>query len=133
MALHLKIIGFLLIGLAFLHAIFPKYFNWKHELQPLSLINRQLMYVHTFFIALVVLGMGVMLIAATEDVTGTRLGQSLMLSFGIFWGIRLVFQFFVYSPQLWRGKPFETAVHVIFSLLWTYFTAVFFWVYYQAG
>ena len=60
MELHLKIIGTLLIILAFIHAIFPKYFNWKQELNSLSIINRQLMYVHSFFIAFVVLLMGVL-------------------------------------------------------------------------
>ncbi len=133
MILHLKLIGFLLIGLAFIHAIFPTYFHWKQELSSLSLVNRQLMYVHTFFIALVVLGMGILLIASTDDMIGTKLGQGLALGFGVFWGIRLIFQFLVYSPQLWRGKPFETFVHVAFSLLWTYFTVVFFWTYYQAA
>ncbi len=51
----MKIIGFLLITLALVHIIFPKYFNWNKELKALSLINRQMMTVHTFFIAFTVL------------------------------------------------------------------------------
>ena len=49
MEIHLKIIGTLLIALALIHLVFPKYFNWKTELQSLSLINRQMMSIHTFF------------------------------------------------------------------------------------
>lgn len=130
MELHLNIIGFLSVVLAVIHVVFPRYFDWEKELQPLSLINKQLMYVHTFFLALAVFLMGLILLTATEDILTTRLGRQLALGFGIFWGIRLLFQFFVYSPQLWRGKPFETTIHIVFSLLWTYFTAVFFLVYY---
>ena len=55
MELHLKIAGAILIFLGFMHIAFPKYFNWKKELSQLSLINNQMMYVHTFFLALTVL------------------------------------------------------------------------------
>jgi hypothetical protein len=41
MEIHFKIIGVLLIALALVHIVFPKYFNWDKELKSLSLINRQ--------------------------------------------------------------------------------------------
>lgn len=129
MELHLKITGFLLILLALVHLIFPRYFNWGKELSSLSLINKQLMYVHTFFIALVVLLMGIFCLYSSSDIIYTKLGRQLSLGLFIFWSIRLVFQFYVYSPQLWRGKLFESTVHVVFSLLWVYFSMVFFLVY----
>ena len=118
-----------MILLAFVHFLFPKRFNWKDELSGLSLINKQLMYVHTFFIALVVLLMGVFCIYSTNDIVHTTLGKQLSFGLFVFWLVRLVFQFFVYSSQLWKGKRFETWVHVAFSALWVYFTAVFFLVY----
>jgi hypothetical protein len=129
MELHLKITGYLLISLALIHLIFPRYFNWGKELSSLSLINRQLMYVHTFFIALVVLLMGVFCISSAEDIIYTKLGRQLSLGLFIFWTTRLVFQFYVYSPKLWKGKLLESTVHVFFSLLWIYFSTVFFLVY----
>ena len=48
MELLLKIIGGLLVLLAAIHIAFPKYFDWKVQLSSLSLINREMMYVHTF-------------------------------------------------------------------------------------
>jgi len=75
MDLHLKIIGSLLILLATLHLAFPKYFNWKQELSSLSLFNRQLMYVHTFFIAFVVLLMGLLCLTSSTDLVTTTLGD----------------------------------------------------------
>jgi hypothetical protein len=125
MELHLRIIGSILVLLSLIHVIFPKRFNWEIELLSLSVLNRQIMYVHTFFIALMVLLMGIFCIYCAEDIVHTRMGHCIALGLFIFWGLRLIFQFFVYSPELWRGKRFETAIHVLFSFLWAYFSSVF--------
>ena len=129
MELHLKIIGLLLIGLAIVHVIFPAYFNWKKELKSLSLINIQMMYVHTFFVAFVVFLMGLLCFFCAYDIINTRLGRQLALGLFIFWGLRLLFQFFVYSPKLWRSKRFETIMHIVFSILWIYLTTIFLLIY----
>ena len=125
MELHLKIIGSLLIALAAIHIIFPKYFNWKQELSSLSLINKQMMQVHSFFIALTVFLMGLLCLTCSEELIGTVLGKRISLGLGIFWAIRLVIQFFGYSPKVWRGKAFETTVHILFSILWVYLSVIF--------
>jgi hypothetical protein len=129
MELHLKIIGYISLVLALIHVIFPRYFKWDKELQTVSLINKQLMYVHTFFVAITVFLFGVFCIWNSKDLIVTPLGKQATLGLGIFWGLRLIFQFFVYSSKLWKGKLLETTVHVVFSILWTYFTAVFFMIY----
>jgi hypothetical protein len=127
MELQLKIIGVLLILLAAMHAFFPKYFNWKEELRPLNLINRQMMEVHTLFIGIVLLLMGLLCLLAANELLATRLGKIILIGIGLFWAVRLIVQFFVYSPALWRGKKFETVMHVVFTFLWAYLTALFFW------
>lgn len=126
MELHLKIAGGLLIALTAMHAIFPWYFKWKTEFQAVSLINRQMMYVHTFFIALTLFLMGLLCMTAADDLTRTALGRKLALGFGIFWAARLIVQSFGYSSKLWHGKRFETAIHLVFNGLWAYFSFVFF-------
>ncbi|MBK8191679.1 MAG: hypothetical protein IPK76_00150 [Lewinellaceae bacterium] len=131
METHLKIIGAILVALAAIHVIFPRYFNWAKEARSLSLINRQMLYVHTFFIALTVGLMGLLCLTSSNDLVTTGLGKNICLGLGAFWTIRLGIQFFVYSPKLWRGKTFETAVHIMFSLLWAYFSGVFWWVYWS--
>ncbi len=130
MALHLKIIGILLIVLASIHFIFPKYFHWQQELSSLSLINRQIMYVHTFFIALVIFLIGLFCLTSAQEIVVTPLGKKIAFGLGLFWICRLFIQFFGYSAELWRGKTFETAVHILFSLLWTYLSIVFFGIYF---
>jgi hypothetical protein len=125
MELHLKIIGILLMLLAFIHIPFPRYFKWKTELRTLSLINRQMMTTHTFFIALTVFLMGLLCFTSGEELIQTPLGRKISLGLGIFWVIRFFFQQFIYSSQLWRGKTFETIMHVVFSLLWIYLGFIF--------
>ncbi len=118
----------MLIVLALVHVIFPRYFDWKIQLSGLSLINRQMMYVHTFFIALVVLLMGLLCYTAASELVNTSLGQRVCAGMFIFWLARLITQFFGYSAELWKGKAFETVVHVVFTVLWVYLSGVFLWV-----
>lgn len=126
MYIHLKLIGVLLMLLAVLHTGFSKYFNWKKELPNLSLINKQMMKVHTFFLAFVLFLIGALCFTNTNEIIETNLGKTLAFGLAIFWFIRLLFQFFVYSPKLWKGKRFETIMHVVFTFLWGYLSAVFF-------
>lgn len=125
---QVEVAGGLLVVLAMLHAAFPRYFKWRHELAPLSLLSRQIMYVHTFFVALVVLLMGLLCLTSAAELLTTPLGRRVALGLGVFWLARLLVQFFGYSAELWRGKRFETGVHLLFSLLWLYLTGLFFWV-----
>ncbi len=125
MELHLNIVGAMMVALALIHVIFPRYFQWKQALASLCLLDRQLMYVHTFFVAFMVLLMGVLCLSSGHDLVHTPLGHRVAAGMFLFWAVRLYFQFFVYSPLHWRGKTFETVVHIFFSFIWLYFSFVF--------
>lgn len=125
MQIHIKIIGFLLIALALVHIIFPRYFNWDKELKSLSLINRQMMTVHTFFIAFTVFLMGILCLTSSNELIETILGKKISLGLGIFWTVRLFIQLFGYSTDLWKGKKLETSIHILFSIFWIYFSSIF--------
>lgn len=131
MEIHFKIIGVLLIALAMVHIVFPKYFNWDKELKSLSLINRQMMTIHTFFIALTVFFMGLLCFTSSNELIETNLGKKISLGLGLFWTIRLYIQFFGYSSVLWKDKKFETFIHIIFSILWTYLSFIFLITYFK--
>jgi hypothetical protein len=125
MHLHLIIIGNLLIALALIHIVFPKYFNWAKELNSLSLINRQMVKVHTFFIALTVFLIGLLCLTSSNELINTNLGKKVSLGLFIFWTLRLLIQFSGYSSKLWKGMPFETTVHILFIFLWAYLSFIF--------
>lgn len=122
---NLKIIGVLLFVLGVTHAWFPRYFQWKQDLAPLSLMNRQMMYGHTFFIALTVIAVGALSFFCPGELITTALGKKLALGLCVFWGLRGFFQLFFYSSELWKGKQFETMMHVLFTIFWFYMAAVF--------
>ncbi|MBL0356548.1 MAG: hypothetical protein IPP72_06455 [Chitinophagaceae bacterium] len=129
MELQFKITGILLLALALVHLRFPKRFNWSTELKSLSLINRQMMTIHTFFIALALFLMGLLCLTSAGELIHTNLGKRISLGLGIFWVTRLLIQFFGYSSELWKGKRFETIVHIFFSILWLYLSILFFTAY----
>lgn len=124
--LNLQAIGISQILLALIHLGFEKRFNWKQEFTSLSLLNRQMTYVHTFFIAFTVFLNGLLCFFAAEHlVTPSPLGFYLLFGLSIFWITRLYTQFFVYKTELWRGKTFETTVHIVFSLIWLWYSLSF--------
>jgi hypothetical protein len=131
MDLHIKIIGFLLVIISLLHLFFPKYFGWKKECSSMSQINRQMFYIHSYFIALVLFLMGVLCLTSAFDLLNTDLGRRISLGFAVFWVTRLVVQFVGYSSKLWKGKRFETGIHILFSLFWIYFSTVFLLIYFR--
>lgn len=108
-----------------MHAVFPRYFRWREELRSVSLVTRQILHVHTFFIALMVLLMGVLCLTSAKDLVETSLGRRVSGGMFVFWLARWLIQFFGYSSELWKGKRFETGVHLIFCVLWGYLSGAF--------
>jgi hypothetical protein len=126
LALHLKVSGALLIALAALHPALARRFRWKEELAEVSLLTRQVFWVHMLFIGLVLVQFGALSLCFTDSlVERSLLAKAVLGGFVIFWGLRLFAQHFIYSPGLWRGHPFHTSMHVFFTGLWAYLV----WVY----
>lgn len=123
--LQIKLIGILLMGLSLSHSVFPIYFNWSKDFASLSSINRQMTVVHTFFIALFVFLVGLFCFTSAHELVDTNLGKRISLGLGIFWTVRLLFQLFVFSSKHWKGKTFETTIHIVFIIWWSYLSFIF--------
>lgn len=124
----LQLTGSIFVLLALMHVIFPKYFNWKEDLSKLNLINKQMMEVHTFFIALTVLLMGLLCLFFASELHSTSIGKAIAAALSVFWFLRLLIQLFWYSPELWKGKAFETIIHIVFTGFWIWCTGLFLYV-----
>jgi len=125
LTLHLRLSGAALLLLCLLHFFFPRRFRWKEEFGALSLLNRQIFYVHTFFVGLVLVMMGVpLLFEPAVLLERSRLGGWVAAGFTVFWGMRLLIQWFGYSAELWWGKRLETLVHFAFTAFWAYLTGL---------
>jgi hypothetical protein len=124
--LHLRITGIFLLFLAVLNLFIPKRFGWPTEIQRLSLFTRQVFVSHCFFIILLLTFMGLLtFLYAPNLLTHNPLSTALLFALALFWTLRLAAQFFFYSPKLWRGHPFNTTMHILFSCLWIYFATIF--------
>ncbi len=124
--LHLKIAGALQLLLAFAHVDFPRRFGWREELQRISLLGRQVFYVHMLFVCVVLVMFGALSLFATDALLEpTALARLVNGGIAAFWALRLYCQFFVYDRRLWRGQRGRTAMHVVFAVLWSYFVAVY--------
>ncbi len=126
--LHLRLVGFLVLLVAALHAFFPAWFAWREQLARLSLLNRQIFLVHAGFIVLVLTMTGLLsLLAPHELLRPGLLGTLVLLGLAVFWAARLLAQRFVYDDALWRGSLSRTVLHGIALALCTYFTGVYGW------
>jgi hypothetical protein len=126
LTLHLQIAGLLQLLLALVHFDFVRRFGWREELARVSLLTRQVFWVHTGFIVLVVAGFGALSLVCAEALSvRSTLARAVLGGLALFWLARWFCQFFVYSPSLWRGHRRRTLAHVSFSLLWSYLAGVY--------
>ena len=122
---HLRAVGVLMAMLVVVNFFVPGRFNWRDELSRVSLINRQIFIAHTVFIMLVVALTSALLLTSAESLLAPGpINRAVLLGLTIFWGLRMLMQWFFYSPQVWRGNRLHTVMHGVFSLGWIYVTAV---------
>jgi hypothetical protein len=122
----LEIVGTLQLALSLAHLGFARHFAWREELQRVSLLTRQVFWVHTGFLMLVLAGFGSLSLFYADDLlTRSPLARAVLGGQSVFWGVRWYCQFFVYRPELWRGNRLNTFAHIFFAGLWTIFTATY--------
>ena len=123
---HLRIVGLLMALLVVVNLFVPGRFHWREEMARLSLLNRQIFQVHNFFIVLILALFSALLLTCSEALLEpTRLSRAVLIGLTIFWALRMLMQWAFYSPEIWRGNRFHTAMHWVFSVAWMYITGVF--------
>ncbi|HYT66795.1 MAG TPA: hypothetical protein VEL51_10270 [Vicinamibacterales bacterium] len=123
--LHLRIVGLVMALLVAINVFVPGRFNWREELGRVSLLNRQIFQAHSICIVLMLALFAALFFTCTEALLEpTRLSRAVLIGLTIFWGLRMLMQWFFYSPAIWRGDRFNTIAHGVFSVTWIYVTAV---------
>ena len=126
LALLLRVAGSGLALLAVLHIPIGRHLRWREESARLTPVNASIFVVHAFFICLVLIMMAApCLFEPSIFLERSRAGEWFAWSFAGFWAVRLYCQWFVYRPELWRGKRLETALHWWFTIVWIALTGVF--------
>jgi hypothetical protein len=122
----LRVAGAGLIGLALLHLPLARRLAWRDEAARMSPLNAAVFHVHTFFICFVLVATGLpALIEPAVFLERSRAALWGTVSLCLFWTIRLVFQWTVYSPSWWKGLAFEAAMHRLFTVVWLFLVLLF--------
>ena len=105
--IHLQIVGILLMLLGLSHIFFNRFFRWEQELVAVSLLTRQVFFVHNFFIGLtVMLGGAASFFCANALLRPDTLSRAVLSGMATFWLCRLLAQFVGYDSAIWRGDRF---------------------------
>ncbi len=114
--IHLRIAGALLLALAAMHMFLPRQLDWKNDMAKVSLANRQIFFVHVFFIALFVTLTGILsLCFAPALLEKTMLSRVVLVGLIVFWAARFVTQIIIYDSRIWRGDRARTMVYYGFA------------------
>ena len=123
---HLRVVGVVMASLVVVNLVVPRLFHWREEMSRLSLLNRQIFQAHNVFLILTLaLFSALLLTSGAALLEPTRLSRAVLAGLTVFWGLRMLMQWYFYSPLIWRGHRFNTVMHYVFSVTWVYVTTVF--------
>jgi hypothetical protein len=127
LAVLLRVAGVVMLLLVPLNLFdVPRRFDWRTDMASLTLLNRQIFWVHAWFLCLMLAMLGLLsLWLAKPLLVPTPLARALTGGLAVFWAVRLVLQWAYYSWHIWRGNRFYTIVHFVFTLLWLFLTVTF--------
>jgi hypothetical protein len=124
---NLTIAGVLLVGLGAVHVALPAALRWDHELAGASPLNREVSYVHCYFIGLACLLWGLLpLTAGRSLLEPSPVTRLVLIGAVVFWASRLVIQLLVFNHHA-RQAPAWCALSIAGTGLWLYLTAVWSW------
>lgn len=124
LTLNLTVAGVLLVGLGALHIALPAVLGWHHELAGASPLNREVSYVHCFFVGLACVLWGLLPLTAGSLLLQPGPVTRLVLTGAVaFWASRLVIQLAVFNRHA-RQSAAWLALSTAGTILWLYLTAV---------
>jgi len=121
---HLTLAGVILLGLGATHVMLPRTLQWNRELVGISSLNREVSYVHCYFIGLACILWGLLPLTAGPALLDPNPVTRLVLVGAVaFWGSRLIIQLAVFNRHARDSKPW-LLVSLAGTGLWLYLTAV---------
>jgi hypothetical protein len=115
------------VGLGILHVAVPAVLGWRRDLAGASPINREVSYVHCYFIGLACVLWGLLpLTAGSLLVQPGPITRLVLIGAVTFWASRLVIQLAVFNRHA-RQSAAWLALSTASTVLWLYLTAVWTW------
>ena len=122
----LRVAGAGMIVLALAHIPMGRHLGWREDAARMSPQSESIFHVHTFFVCVMLIVMGVRALFAPQIfIEPTAAAAWLSWTYAVVWALRLYVQWFVFPRELWRGKSFETAMHLMFTVIWSGLIALF--------
>jgi hypothetical protein len=126
LALALRGAGLGLVVLSLFHVVLWRMLDWGREIERLSPLNARVFAVHTFFIAFVLFGLGLLsLLQPDLLLVPSALARWLLVGVVAFWLARLVIQPLVFDPAMVSGWTRSLPLRVAALLVWATFVAVY--------
>ena len=127
LTLNLTVAGAVLVGLGVMHIALPAALGWHRELAGASPLNREVSYVHCFFIGLACVLWGLLpLTAGSQLLLPSPVTRLVLIGAVAFWASRLVIQLAVFNRHA-RKSATWLALCAAGTVFWLYLTAVWAW------
>jgi hypothetical protein len=124
LSVNLRIVGVTTLGLGLLHIALPYGLRWSREFAGASPLNREVSYVHCYFIGLACLLWGLLPRAAGRALLEPNpVTRVVLVGAVIFWTSRFVIQLFVFNRHARESLVWRT-ISVAGTGLWLYLAVV---------
>ncbi|MDA7673459.1 hypothetical protein N8615_03620 [Verrucomicrobiales bacterium] len=125
----LTLAGIAHFGILVASANAPKALNWKETLKPLPKLMRQMFWVYGWFIVLMIISFGTITLVHTETLAtaGTPIARWVSGMIAIFWGVRLIVQFFIFDATPFLTNWFYKLGYHGLTVVFIFLTAVYTW------
>lgn len=126
LVLLLRVVGASLVVLALFHAVLWRALDWGQEIERLSPLNARVFALHTFFIAFVLLALGVLSLLKPELLLAPGdLPRLILCGVVVFWIARLAAQPLIFDRVMRVGWTSSFFVRIGASLLWAAYAAIY--------
>jgi hypothetical protein len=121
-------------GILIASALVPKTLHWNQTLASLTPLNRRLIWTHAGYLVGTIVCLGLLSVAAPQLLTnGSPLARIICGFVAVFWGVRLLLQFFVFDPRDYLTTWWLAAGYHTLTLVFLYNTVIYAWVVAASG
>ena len=118
--------GLFHLSLLIAGALAMRVLAWRTELRRLCDLSRHMIWTHATFIVMTIIAFGVIsLFNAPELAAGDSLARWFCGFIAIFWGSRLVVQFFIFDAKPHLTRAYLTLGYHALTFVFAYLTAVY--------
>ena len=121
--------GFCHFGILIASALVPLVLDWRHALSPLPKLLRQLIWVYGGYVVLMIVAFGVLSVSVPHLLTdGSPLGRAICGFIAVFWGIRLMLQWFYLDSRAHLTTWWLKSGYHLLTVVFTFLTIAYAWV-----